>query len=62
MGTVAGAASKEDKERAKRRALAGLKAVRVDGVEEQIPMAAGLSAGSADAMKPVAVRDQGDQW
>lgn len=62
VGTVAGAASKEDKERAKRRALAGLKAVRVDGVEEQIPMAAGLSAGSADAMKPVAVRDQGDQW
>ncbi len=47
---------------AKRQALAGFKAVRVDGVEEQVPVAAGLSAGSAAALKPVAARDQGDQW
>ena len=61
-GIPAATASKEEKERAKRRALAGFKAVRVDGVEEQVPVAAGLSAGSAAALKPVAARDQGDQW
>ena len=61
-GIPAATASKEEKERAKRQALAGFKAVRVDGVEEQGPVAAGLSAGSAAALKPVAARDQGDQW
>ena len=61
-GIPAATASKEEKERAKRHALAGFKAVRVDGVEEQGPVAAGLSAGSAAALKPVAARDQGDQW
>ena len=61
-GVPAATASKEEKERAKRQALAGFKAVRVDGVEEQGPVAAGLSAGSAAALKPVAARDQGDQW
>ena len=61
-GVPAATASKEEKERAKRHALAGFKAVRVDGVEEQVPVAAGLSAGSAAALKPVAARDQGDQW
>ena len=61
-GIPATTASKEEKERAKRQALAGFKAVRVDGVEEQVPVAAGLSAGSAAALKPVAARDQGDQW
>ena len=61
-GAVAGAASKEEKDKAKRRALSGLKAVRVDGVEEQVPVAAGLSAGSAAALKPVAARDQDDRW
>ena len=61
-GIPAATASKEEKERAKRQALAGFKAVRVDGVEEQAPVAAGLSAGSAAALKPVAARDQGDQW
>ena len=61
-GVPAATASKEEKERAKRQALAGFKAVRVDGVEEQVPVAAGLSAGSAAALKPVAARDQGDQW
>ena len=61
-GLPAATASKEEKERAKRQALAGFKAVRVDGVEEQVPVAAGLSAGSAAALKPVAARDQGDQW
>ena len=61
-GAPAATASKEEKERAKRQALAGFKAVRVDGVEEQVPVAAGLSAGSAAALKPVAARDQGDQW
>lgn len=61
-GIPAATASKEEKERAKRQALAGFKAVRVDGVEEQVPVAAGLSAGSAAALKPVAARDQGDQW
>lgn len=63
LGSIpAATASKEEKERAKRQALAGFKAVRVDGVEEQVPVAAGLSAGSAAALKPVAARDQGDQW
>ena len=61
-GIPAATASKEEKERAKRQALAGFKAIRVDGVEEQVPVAAGLSAGSAAALKPVAARDQGDQW
>lgn len=61
-GVATGTASKEEKERAKRTALAGLKAVRVEGVEEQAPIAAGLSAGSAAQLKPVATRDQGDQW
>ena len=61
-GIPAATASKEEKERAKRQALAGFNAVRVDGVEEQVPVAAGLSAGSAAALKPVAARDQGDQW
>ena len=61
-GVPAATASKEEKERAKRQALAGFKAVRADGVEEQVPVAAGLSAGSAAALKPVAARDQGDQW
>ena len=61
-GIPAATASKEEKERAKRQALAGFKAVRVDGVEEQVPVAAGLSAGSAAALKPVAASDQGDQW
>lgn len=61
-GAVAGAASKEEKDKAKRRALSGLKAVRVEGVEEQVPVAAGLSAGSAAALKPVAVADQDDRW
>ena len=61
-GVPAATASKEEKERAKRQALAGFKAVRVDGVEEQVPVAAGLSAGSAAALKPVAARDQSDQW
>lgn len=61
-GIPAATASKEEKERAKRQALAGFKAVRVDGVEEQGPVATGLSAGSAAALKPVAARDQGDQW
>ena len=61
-GVPAATASKEEKERAKRQALAGFKAVRVDGVEEQVPVAAGLSAGSAAVLKPVAARDQGDQW
>ena len=61
-GIPTATASKEEKERAKRQALAGFKAVRVDGVEEQVPVAAGLSAGSAAALKPVAARDQGDQW
>ena len=61
-GIPAATASKEEKERAKRQALAGFKSVRVDGVEEQVPVAAGLSAGSAAALKPVAARDQGDQW
>ena len=61
-GAVAGAASKEEKDKAKRRALSGLKAVRVEGVEEQVPVAAGLSAGSAAALKPVAARDQDDRW
>ena len=61
-GVPAATASKEEKERAKRQALAGFKAVRVDGVEEQVPVAAGLSAGSAATLKPVAARDQGDQW
>ena len=61
-GIPAATASKEEKERAKRQALAGFKAVRVDGVEEQVAVVAGLSAGSAAALKPVAARDQGDQW
>lgn len=61
-GVPAATASKEEKERAKRQALAGFKAVRVDGVEEQVPVAAGLSAGSAAALKPVAARDQDDRW
>ena len=61
-GVPAATASKEEKERAKRQALAGFKAVRVDGVEEQVPVAAGLSAGSAAALKPVAAADQDDRW
>lgn len=61
-GAVAGAASKEEKDKAKRRALSGLKAVRVEGVEEKAPAAAGLSAGSAESLKPVAVADQDDRW
>lgn len=61
-GAVAGAASKEEKDKAKRRALSGLKAVRVDGVEEKAPAAAGLSAGNAESLKPVAVADQDDRW
>lgn len=61
-GAVAGAASKEEKDKAKRSALSGLKAVRVDGVEEKAPAAAGLSAGNADSLKPVAVTDQDDRW
>ena len=61
-GAVAGAASKEEKEKAKRRALSGLKAVRVEGVEEKAPAAAGLSAGNAESLKPVAVADQDDRW
>ena len=61
-GVPAATASKEEKERAKRQALAGFKAVRVDGVEEQVAVAAGLSAGSAAALKPVAVADQDDRW
>ena len=61
-GAVAGAASKEEKDKAKRRALSGLKAVRVDGVEEKAPAAAGLSAGNAESLKPVAAADQDDRW
>ena len=61
-GAVAGAASKEEKDKAKRRALSGLKAVRVEGVEEKAPAAAGLSAGNAESLKPVAVADQDDRW
>ena len=61
-GAVAGAASKEEKDKAKRRALSGLKAVRVEGVEEKAPTAAGLSAGNAESLKPVAVADQDDRW
>ena len=61
-GAVAGAASKEEKDKAKRRALSGLKAVRVEGVEEKTPAAAGLSAGNAESLKPVAVADQDDRW
>lgn len=61
-GAVAGAASKEEKDKAKRRALSGLKAVRVEGVEEKVPAAAGLSAGNAESLKPVAVADQDDRW
>ena len=61
-GGVAGAASKEEKDKAKRRALSGLKAVRVEGVEEKAPAAAGLSAGNAESLKPVAVSDQDDRW
>ena len=61
-GTVAGAASKEEKDKAKRRALSGLKAVRVEGVEEKAPAAAGLSAGNAESLKPVAAADQDDRW
>ena len=61
-GAVAGAASKEKKDKAKRRALSGLKAVRVEGVEEKAPAAAGLSAGNAESLKPVAVTDQDDRW
>lgn len=61
-GTVAGTASKEEKDKAKRRALSGLKAVRVEGVEEKAPAAAGLSAGNAESLKPVAVADQDDRW
>ena len=61
-GGVAGAASKEEKDKAKRRALSGLKAVRVEGVEEKAPAAAGLSAGNAESLKPVAVADQDDRW
>lgn len=61
-GAVAGAASKEEKDKAKRRALSSLKAVRVDGVEEKAPAAAGLSAGNAESLKPVAVADQDDRW
>ena len=61
-GAVAGAASKEEKDKAKRRALSGLKAVRVEGVEEKAPAAAGLSAGNAASLKPVAAADQDDRW
>ena len=61
-GAVAGATSKEEKDKAKRRALSGLKAVRVEGVEEKAPAAAGLSAGNAESLKPVAVTDQDDRW
>lgn len=61
-GAVAGAVSKEEKDKAKRRALSGLKAVRVEGVEEKAPAAAGLSAGNAESLKPVAVADQDDRW
>lgn len=61
-GAVAGAASKEEKDKAKRRALSGLKAVRVEGVEEKAPAAAGLSAGNAESLKPIAVADQDDRW
>ena len=61
-GAVAGAASKEEKDKAKRRALSGRKAVRVEGVEEKAPAAAGLSAGNAESLKPVAVADQDDRW
>lgn len=61
-GAVAGAASKEEKDKAKRRALSGLKAVRIDGVEEKAPAAAGLSAGNAESLKPVAAADQDDRW
>ena len=61
-GAAAGAASKEEKDKAKRRALSGLKAVRVEGVEEKAPAAAGLSAGNAESLKPVAVADQDDRW
>lgn len=61
-GAVAGAASKEEKDKAKRRALSGLKAVRVEGVEEKAPAAAGLSAGNAESLKPVAIADQDDRW
>ena len=61
-GAVAGAASKEEKDKAKHRALSGLKAVRVEGVEEKAPAAAGLSAGNAESLKPVAAADQDDRW
>ena len=61
-GAVAGAASKEEKDKAKRRALSGLKPVRVEGVEEKAPAAAGLSAGNAESLKPVAAADQDDRW
>ena len=61
-GAVAGAASKEEKDKAKRRALSGLKVVRVESVEEKAPAAAGLSAGNAESLKPVAVADQDDRW
>lgn len=61
-GAVAGAASKEEKDKAKRRALSGLKAVRVEGIEEKAPAAAGLSAGNAESLKPVAAADQDDRW
>lgn len=61
-GGVAGAASKEEKDKAKRRALSGLKPVRVEGVEEKAPAAAGLSAGNAESLKPVAAADQDDRW
>ena len=61
-GALAGAASKEEKDKAKRRALSGLKAVRVEGVEEKAPAAAGLSAGNAESLKPVAAADQDDRW
>ena len=61
-GAVAGAASKEEKDKAKRRALGGLKAVRVEGVDEKAPAAAGLSAGNAESLKPVAAADQDDRW
>lgn len=61
-GAVTGAASKEEKDKAKRRALSGLKAVRVEGVEEKAPAAAGLSAGNAESLKPVAAADQDDRW
>lgn len=61
-GAVAGAASKEEKDKAKRRALSGLKVVRVESVEEKAPAAAGLSAGNAESLKPVAAADQDDRW